>query len=168
MAPHRTPIVVAALPLLLVAGPLAAQEAEVETRGPRQDVEALEERGRDWVDAARREDAAALVDLYEEDAVFLPPGRPEIVGREAIRSLFEAQFERFDAEYDFAIREIVVSGDWAFRRGAYTVRARLDDGADRTIRDKFIDVWHRGSDGRWRIARDIWNRTAEPGAGPGS
>lgn len=157
--------------LLAPAGPLASQAADPgegpapATSGPADQVEALRERGHAWVEAARAEDAAALARLYTEDAVFLPPGRPEIVGRERIRSLFAAQFEQMDASYDFEIREIVVSGDWAFRRGAYTVRAALADGSARTIRDKFLDVWRRGEDGRWRIARDIWNRSESPEAG---
>lgn len=154
--------------LLAPAGPLAGQAADPgdgpapATAGPADQVEALRERGRAWVEAARAEDAAALARLYTGDAVFLPPGRPEIVGRERIESLFAAQFEQMDATYEFEIREIVVSGDWAFRRGAYTVRAALADGSTRTVRDKFLDVWHRGEDGRWRIARDIWNHTERP------
>lgn len=160
---RRRTLFAAVLPLLLLPGTLAGQAGEADARGPEREVEVLRERGRAWVEAARVEDAAALARLYEEDAVFLPPGQPEVVGRARIRSLFEAQFERFDAEYDFEIREIVVSGAWAFRRGAYTVRARLDGGSTRTVRDKFLDVWHRGPDGRWRIARDIWNRAGDPG-----
>ena len=148
--------------LLLLAAPAAAQQPA--TRGPDEDVDALRERGRAWVEAARAEDAAELSRLYTQEAVFLPPRQPEIVGRGEIRSLFAAQFERFDASYEFEIREIVVSGDWAFRRGVYTVHATLDDGSTRTVRDKFLDVWRRGEDGRWRIARDIWNRAA--GSGP--
>jgi len=151
--------------LLLLAAPTVAQQPA--TRGPGEDVDALRERGRAWVEAARTEDAAALSGLYTQDAVFLPPGQAEVVGRDEIRSLFAAQFERFDASYDFEIREIVVSGDWAFRRGVYTVHATLDDGTTRTVRDKFLDVWRRGEDGRWRIARDIWNRAAEPPRGEG-
>ena len=165
------PACVLAAALLLPVGPLAGQGAAAQegaapaTAGPPDQVEALRERGRAWLEAARSEDAAALARLYTRDAVFLPPGRPEIVGRSRIRSLFAAQFEQMDASYDFEIREIVVSGDWAFRRGAYTVRASLADGSTRTVRDKFLDVWRRGEDGRWRIARDIWNRSTSPEAG---
>lgn len=163
---HLTLLVL--VPLILVPAPAVAQQAETSTRGPADDVETLRERGRTWVEAARREDAAALARLYTSDAVFMPPGRPELAGRAKIRSLFQTQFERFEADYEFEIREIVVSGDWAFRRGAYTVRATLPDGSERTVRDKFLDVWRREADGRWRIARDIWNRNSPRGGDGGS
>lgn len=127
---------------------------------------AIREQGARWIAAAEVEDAAAIAEIYAEDALFLPPGQDPLRGRDTIRSLFEAQFGAMDAAYDFSIEELEVADDWAWRRGRYVVDARLANGDTLRADDKFVDIWRRGTDGRWRIAVDIWNANPEPEQGP--
>lgn len=125
----------------------------------------IREQGERWIEAARAEDAEGLAALYAEDALFLPPGAAPMSGRDTIRSLFEAQFAAMDAEYDFEIDAIVVADGWAWRRGSYRATARTGDGSTTRVDDKFVDIWRRDSDGRWRIAVDIWNANPAPDGG---
>lgn len=128
----------------------------------------IREQGTRWIAAAESEDAATIADIYAEDAIFLPPGQSPLRGRDTIRSLFEAQFDAMDADYEFSIEQIEVADDWAWRRGRYEVVAPLPNGDTLRADDKFVDIWHRDEDGRWRIAVDIWNANpaTEPEGGP--
>jgi ketosteroid isomerase-like protein len=56
-----------------------------------------------------------------------------------------------------------VSGDWAFER--YTYRSTDTDrksGAVSTDSGKGINIFHRGRDGRWRVAIDGWSSDKPP------
>ncbi|MFW6078976.1 MAG: YybH family protein [Gemmatimonadota bacterium] len=137
----------------------------VSSDGGTEAVRAIERRGAEWVDAARREDADALAALYTEDAVLLPPGAEALSGREAIRAMFADQFARFDGEYDFRTEEIVVRDDLAYRWGGYRAAIEVPGGEAMRLDDSFIEIWRRGADGEWRIARDIWNHDVPPPGG---
>lgn len=126
------------------------------------DSTAIRRQAERWVEAARQEDADALAALYTEDAIMLPPGAPPITGRDRIRSLFARQFARSEGTYEFQTYELVVTGDWAYRRGSYVATVDPAQGDAVRLEDKFIDIWRRSPDGEWRIARDIWNHTAPP------
>jgi limonene-1,2-epoxide hydrolase len=73
-------------------------------RRPRQLVEA-------WVEAFNNTDVETLVSLYAEDAVNHQLPEEPVVGRAAIRAMFEAEFER--AEMVCIIDNIFTDGAWA-------------------------------------------------------
>lgn len=114
-----------------------------------------------WTEAAQRGDADRLAALYAPDAVFLPPGAPEVRGREAIARLYRQQFDRFEVSVTFRTQEIVADRTLAFRRGTYRAELISRSGGDTaTARDRFLEIWRRDEDGTWRIARDMWNEGA--------
>lgn len=102
-------------------------------------------------------DSAGWVGLFEEDAVYMPPGSPEVTTREGIREA-AAAFRNLDSDITITPAEIVVSGDWAFARshvgGTVTVR---ESGDEIPIDVKQLVVYHRQPDGAWKIARLIGN-----------
>ena len=112
-----------------------------------------------WVEAAKEENADDLARIYTKDAILLPPGSPPIKGRANIRSLFAEQFARLDATIEFHTQELVVAGEWAYRWGYYVITAETQDENELRIKDKYLEIWNRGPNGQWLIARDIWNRT---------
>lgn len=68
----------------------------------------------------------ALLPLYAEDVVVLPPNQPEIHGRAA---LLEAMHRlRPVATYDVRVDEIEGCGDLAYVEGSYTLSLRTDSG----------------------------------------
>src|SRR5574341_211504 len=60
-----------------------------------------------------------LAKLIAEDAVWMPPGAPAVVGREAIRARYAAQFANLQSIFTLYPGQIRVSGNLAWLRGAY-------------------------------------------------
>lgn len=52
-------------------------------------------------------------------------------------------------------KEVIVSGDWAFAHGVYTDESTPKAGGKTAYTDgKFLTVFKRGPDGKWRIYAD--------------
>jgi ketosteroid isomerase-like protein len=104
-------------------------------------------------------DTERYVTFLADDAVLMPPNAPPVVGKEAIRSWNAAMSKEMKIEaYTSSDDEVVLAGDWAFRRATvdWTIRSTA---SGQPIRDagKYIIVYARQPDGSWKVARDIWS-----------
>jgi uncharacterized protein (TIGR02246 family) len=121
----------------------------------------IEEADRRWIAAFNVGDLDAVVSLYTDDVVVMPPGEPSLHGREAVRRWLRTFFERHAANQRLVNDEIVVAGDWAWMRGHFTLVIERRDVPGALRHDgKHVVIWHRGDDGSWMAARDIWNLDA--------
>ena len=64
-----------------------------------------------WVDAFNRRDAAALAEMYSDDATNHQVAEAPVVGREAIREMFANGFA--NAEMVCIVEQIFQDGEWA-------------------------------------------------------
>jgi len=111
-----------------------------------------------WIEAFNRRDVDALVALYARDAVLMPPDRPNIVGRAAVRDWLTVLFRENEARQRLVNEEVAAHGDWAWLRGHFQiVITSRATGRTATILGKHLVIWRRLPDGSWRAARDIWN-----------
>jgi uncharacterized protein (TIGR02246 family) len=104
-------------------------------------------------------DAEAAARLYTTDAEWLPPDRPAVVGREAIRESYERLFEGRDIDVDIDADAIEVSGDMAYARGTTRITPR-GESAPAPTSDSFLMVLQRDSDGLWKIDCLMWHPAA--------
>ena len=124
------------------------------------DLTKIEELDRNDIAASKRQDKAALLDLWDEDGVALPPGGEPIVGIKALTHWLirddGPSHEVTVYEHDFHERTIL--GDWAFELGMFRSVARLTDSGE-TIETsgKLLRILKRQPDGEWKVARSIWN-----------
>jgi ketosteroid isomerase-like protein len=96
--------------------------------------------------------------LFEDGAVYMPPGLPAVTTREGLRAIARAGFTSWRSRIRMQTEEIVPSGDWAFARSLVTGTATPAAGGDPvTIDIKEIAIYHRQRDGSWKIARLIAN-----------
>jgi uncharacterized protein (TIGR02246 family) len=65
---------------------------------------------RRWVETFSRADADALAALYTEDAVNHPVVQEPVVGRAAIRAMFQQEFSQ--AEMECIVENVFEGGDW--------------------------------------------------------
>lgn len=112
----------------------------------------VREASRAWDEAFNAEDLSALMALYADGAVSMPPGFPALEGKEAIGQDFEYVFANFDWEHETTIVELLLSGNVAVERGAYTMSEggeTFEAGKHIVIRQKYGNAW--------LVVKEIWN-----------
>ena len=108
-------------------------------------------------------DTTSFLALLAEDLELFPPGAAAIKGSPA-HDVFRGLFREFVVTLDPLIEEEwLISGDLAVQRYAFRLNLRPKAaGKPTTESGAGIHVWRRGSDGRWRLAKDIWTTTRAP------
>ena len=100
----------------------------------------------------------AFMALVADDAVFMPPGVPALIGKEAIYNWQNFDEMSFDAT--IFSDEIEICGEWAFQRvhweGSWTINA---SGETTPYKSKEIFIYRRQPDGSWLTTHAIWNGT---------
>lgn len=110
-----------------------------------------------YVEAINSNNVERMLGVMTDDVVFLAPSSPVLVGKDAIRPWLEGYVEWCQTYWDKPVRELVVSGDWAFERYDWASTDTPRDGSP-VVRDTGwgLLIYHRDSDGVWRVARDAW------------
>jgi len=94
------------------------------------------------------------------DAVEMPTGGPELVGKAAIVEGSTKFMADFTASQTATVEEVAVWGDVGMSRGTWEVTETPKDGkAGATIRrGKWLVIHKRAPDGSWGSWRHIWNQ----------
>jgi ketosteroid isomerase-like protein len=102
------------------------------------------------------QDFDALVRLYTENAVLMPPHQPAVHGQTGIRS-WMANFPRV-SRFSLTIDEIDGRADLAYVRGSYSMTLH-PQGAPAPVDDvgKYLEIRMHQADGSWLLAVDIFN-----------
>ena len=115
-----------------------------------------------YVVASNEGDAAALTELYAEDAVLLPPDHEPIHGRQAIGEFWQ---QGTDTGLEVSTLRLEVEGNVAYLVGRYRLPPTEQEGADS---GQYVLCLKRQTDGTWKLTADIWNGSGasdERGAG---
>jgi uncharacterized protein (TIGR02246 family) len=116
-------------------------------------------------DATRRMDNAATLALWADDGISLLPSTKPIAGKPAIAAFLEsitaslqgAKMQKFEMEC-FAID---ISGNLATEWCTEHQVVQLSGGKPPFDgRGKMLLVLRKGSDGAWRMEREMWNQAA--------
>jgi uncharacterized protein (TIGR02246 family) len=106
-------------------------------------------------DAFLNRDVERVLTFFEGDAIRIVPGRT-LKGREELRAAFErvakADFKMLSLA--FKTDELRVTGDFAWETGVSTGENERADGKRIPWTGRYLTVWHRGTDGRWRVQSD--------------
>ena len=152
--------------LLSACGPQARQRAEpviAESTNAEADVEAIKGINADLIEDFNAGEVSAAVALVVDDAVDLPPHRPAVIGKEAIREFLQSDLDQFTMHFVDEIVEVEVAGDLAIMWTNYTVTLTpKGDGEPIESEGKWLKVLKRQSDGSWKFSRNIWNSDNPP------
>lgn len=123
------------------------------------DVEAIKQAFAGWVAVSEAGDADGYITYITDDALFLVPGQPPIAGKATIRPWIAQFFADWTFSFpEWSTDEIVVAGDIAVHRysGATTLAPKT--GGETVVADrKYMDLLRKETDGRWRVARHMFN-----------
>ena len=116
--------------------------------------------------ALNASDTNAVMPLYAEDGVFMPPFSPSAIGAAAVRKAYDVVFQTITLRVKFAVAEVVIMApEWAFARtnsaGTVTVHATIASGPEG---NQELFIFRKGADGAWKIARYSFSPVNPPRA----
>jgi len=111
----------------------------------------------DWSKAAATRDAERVASFYADDAIAYPPGMPVAIGRAAAQRVWASFFVNSTFKISWKTDHASVNGDLGFTSGTYEDSYKGADGKPVAETGKYVCVWKKQKDGRWKAAHDIWN-----------
>ena len=118
------------------------------------DLGAIRQLAEDWRSGWLAGDADYLLSLYADEPVLMPQDQPAVVGKDAIRPLYEAVLKDYEFKSEANVKEIRVSGDLGYFWTAYTLTATPKAGGEPIkVTGKSLYIVQRDSAGAWKIAR---------------
>jgi len=123
------------------------------------DEQALRDADAQWSKAAEAKDLDKTVSYYADDAIVMPPNASAATTKEAIRSAWKEMLTTPGAAISWKATKVEVakSGDLACVSGAYEQTTIDASGKPVTDRGKYVEVWEKQADGKWKCSADIWN-----------
>lgn len=110
----------------------------------------------------------SFMQVFTDDAIQFNQGFADVVGKAAIRKLYEDALATNDIKVAFHTQEVAVSGGLAYEGGTYDIiiRPRSDPkAAPVTVTNRHVHVLKRQADGSWKTWRMMTNNTI-PAAAP--
>ena len=105
-----------------------------------------------WMTASQAGDIETVLGLMTDDVVFMVPGH-EPFGKEAFATASQAM-KGVRMEGTSEIRELNVLGDWAYLRNHIALTITPPGGVPVRRAGYTLTILRKGSDGKWRLARD--------------
>jgi uncharacterized protein (TIGR02246 family) len=106
-----------------------------------------------WMQATAAADLPRVLELMDDDVVFLGAGRPPMRGRTDFAAASKAMQARVEGTAD--IQEVRVFGDWAYCWNQLTVTMHPAGGATPTrLSGPALSILRRKPDGTWVVFRD--------------
>ena len=107
-----------------------------------------------FVERFNVQDVDGIIELYEPNAVILPPDAPEVVsGHAAIREVLDGILA-LGGKMENAIVRVIEQQDIAILYSRWTVCGTGPDGTQVTVGGTTSDVVRRQNDGSWLFAID--------------
>ncbi len=148
---------------------LAACQAPAPEPPPPVDVAALKDAiqalEKQWSAAFLAADAAAISNLYTEDAASIQPSGDWNRGRAAIAAQMQPQFDSatYTAREDITEEVIAVGPDYVFEVGQYRSAGTAKvGGKEISATGRYVVLWRKDADGVWRIHRDLGADAPKP------
>jgi uncharacterized protein (TIGR02246 family) len=118
--------------------------------------------------AAAGQDVEKTAAFWADDAVIIPPGRPVIEGKQAIRAFVAGAFRTPGFHIRWKSQTAVLSpdGKFAYLRGTNSITVADANGVPVATSARAMTVWRREADGQWRCVLDMWNAAPVAAAAP--
>ena len=123
------------------------------------DERAIREADSTWSAAVAAKDLDRTLFYYAPDASYFAPNTPIITGLDAIRKICIEDFARpgYALSWKTAKVEVSRGGDLGYTFGTYEFTFNDANSKPVTDHGKYLLVWKKQSDGKWKAAADIFN-----------
>ena len=111
-----------------------------------------------WSKTAGANDVDGTVSYYSDDASVLPPNAPIATSKEAIRAAWASLLvPGASVSWQPGKAEVSRSSDLAYAMGTY--ESSMKDSRGKPVADhgKYVEVWKKQADGKWKTVADIFN-----------
>ena len=140
------------------AAPPAPPAATAPAANAPEDIAAIGTARNAFMTAYAAGDAAAIGALYTENAISEPNFQPTLKGRAAIVASLGSLFEQVSVKATLDPDETRTLGNVGLDRGHFTVTVTPKAGAPPTTSEgRYLVVYVREADGKWRVSHDIDN-----------
>jgi uncharacterized protein (TIGR02246 family) len=111
-----------------------------------------------WSKASVARDVDGAVSYYSDDASLLGPNAPIASDKQSIRGVW-ASLLGTGASLSWQASKVEVSrsGDLAYVQGVYQLTSKDARGRATADNGKFVEVWKKQADGKWKTVADIFN-----------
>jgi uncharacterized protein (TIGR02246 family) len=112
-------------------------------------------------DALNGGKTAAVLPLYTDDGIFMPPYSESAIGKDAVRKAYDAVFEELKFHVKFNIAEVVLMAPtWAYvRTNSAGTTDHHSTGRTTAEANQELFIFKKGNDDKWRIARYSFSPT---------
>jgi len=111
----------------------------------------------DWSNAAVARDVDRVASFYATDGVAFPPDEPIAVGKAAAGKIWANYFADPSYQISWKTTSAGVVKDTGWTAGTFQDSSKGSDGKTVAKNGKYVCVWRKGADGKWKAIRDIWN-----------
>jgi uncharacterized protein (TIGR02246 family) len=109
-----------------------------------------------WVEAFNKGDAAAVSQLYTDQATALPPNAPMAAGRAAIQTFWQGAIQSGVKNVTLKAQKVDQFGNAAREIGEFSLDAPNAQKQMVHVEGKYVVLWRRVR-GSWKLDTDIWN-----------
>lgn len=115
-------------------------------------------------DALNSSDTNAVMPLYADDGVFMPPYSQSAIGSDEVRKAYDAVFKAIKLTVKFNVAEIVEIGpNWVFARtNSAGTTLNHATGATSAEGNQELFIFRKDRDGKFKIARYSFSPTNAP------
>jgi uncharacterized protein (TIGR02246 family) len=150
--------------VLTAAAPAGGVSAQ--TSGTADDEAGIRSTLASYNDALNGGMTAAVLPLYTDDGVFMPPYSQSAVGKAAVEKAYDAVFNELRFHVKFTVAELVVMAPkWAYvRTNSAGTTDHHSTGKTTAEANQELFIFKKSDDGKWRIARYSFSPTNPPAA----
>lgn len=158
------PMKLKTLIITLALGLTAAAICSADTKNIEQ---ALRDLDAEWSKAASAKDLDKTVSYYSDNAVVLPPNAAIATTKEAVRNVWKDTLATtVSGSWKATHVDVAKSGDMAWITGTFEWSTKDASGNTTNDRGKYLEVWKKQADGKWKCVADTWNSDLPaPGTG---
>jgi uncharacterized protein (TIGR02246 family) len=104
---------------------------------------------------------SAVLPLYTEDGVFMPPYSQSVLGKDAVRIAYDRVFDELKFNVKFTVAELVqLAPMWAYvRTNSAGTTNHHSTGKTTAEANQELFIFKKGDDNKWRIARYSFSPT---------